>query len=173
MRLWPHRARPPADASASLERDERVLSWATTDAGEVIVATQRGLWLPARDGRRRLGWHEIDKAAWADGVLTLTAASVVAGDVLHELPPSQWNLAEPRELPAVVRARVSQSVAFTEHFDLEPSGGVRVVARRISGRDGLAWLVRYDEGTDGGDESVRAQVDRLVARARDGFVVGE
>jgi hypothetical protein len=59
---------------------------------------------------------------------------------------------------------VTRSVAFTAHHPL-PSGGVRVVARRVAGRDGLAWHVRYDDGTDVADPAVLAATAELVAEA--------
>jgi hypothetical protein len=37
-------------------------------------------------------------------------------------------------------------VAYTSHHPLN-AGGVRVVGRRVPGRNGLTWAVRYDAGT--------------------------
>jgi hypothetical protein len=67
-------------------------------------------------------------------------------------------------VPATVRDRVTKSVAFTGHFAV-PGGGVRVVSRRVPGRDGVDWHVRYDEGTDPGDPEVKALTDEIVAEA--------
>lgn len=161
MRLW--RERPPEQVRARFERDERVLTWGRTEDGQPVVATQRGLWLPGRD---RLGWHEIDRAAWDDGVLTLTPARVVDG-VIEESPPQQWTLGQPGKLPQIVQRRVTASVAYTDHVDLPPRGGVRIVARRVSGRDGLRWAVRFDEGTD--IAAVRHEAAVQLARAQERF----
>jgi hypothetical protein len=59
---------------------------------------------------------------------------------------------------------VTRSVAFTAHHPV-PGGGVRVVARRVAGADGLVWHVRYDDGTDLADPAVAAATAELVAEA--------
>src|SRR6266568_3498634 len=72
-RLW-RRERPPPEALGRLDSDERVVSWAALDDGSVVVATQRGLWLPATDGGERVLWHLVDRAVWREGTLTLVTA---------------------------------------------------------------------------------------------------
>jgi hypothetical protein len=134
---------------------------------QVLVATNRGLWLPERG---RLGWHEIHKAAWSGRELRITPADVAeerAGyRVLVDGPVVAYLLPEPGELPDQVRARVTRAVAYTSHYPL-PTGGVRVVGRRISGTDGLNWAVRYDSGTPVDVEQVVLVTDELVGAARD------
>jgi hypothetical protein len=66
-----------------------------------------------------------------------------------------------------VRDRVSRSVAYTRHHDV-PGGGVRVVARRVPGVDGVTWHVRFDEGTDAADPAVAEVTAELVAAASAG-----
>jgi hypothetical protein len=164
------RDQPPADATGQLEPDERVVGWALTEAGPAVVATQRGLWLPYEDGYRRIGWHEIDKATWADDTLTVIEGKPVGdGDFVEDLRPVSWALAQPRDIPKVVRARVDRSVAVTEHHDLRPTGGVRIVGRRVSGQDGLSWLARCDAGTNRRSPEVQEQVAELLAEARARF----
>jgi hypothetical protein len=152
-----------------LEPDERVLAWAQIGEGDdapVVVATNRGLWLP--DGSR-LGWHEIHKAAWSGRELRLTPAEVAEERpgyaVLVDAPVRSYLLLDPGELPDQVRARVTRSVAYTSHHPL-PVGGVRVVGRRVSGRDGLSWAVRYDAGTPVDAEPVVTVTDELVGAAQ-------
>jgi hypothetical protein len=77
-------------------------------------------------------------------------------------------LPEPRNIPSVVRARVMQSIAYSTHFPLPGGGGVRVVARRVSGLDGLAWSLRYDQRTDRDDPAVRAAATEALGRAQAG-----
>jgi hypothetical protein len=224
--------RPPAEATRPLARDERVLAWARTEGGGTVLATQLGLWLPARPdaavrsdvdlsgadlpsdvdlsdvdvrpgadhpsdvgvrsdlgsasgsgpdrdggpsdvdgapGRRgseRIGWHLVDKAVWRGGTLTVIAAEDPGDGVLVELPPRSVRLAEPRDLPPTVRARVERSIAYTRHHKLAPAGGVRVVGRRVPGRDGLSWQLVFDAGTDRNDPLLRVQTDELLAAAR-------
>jgi hypothetical protein len=77
-------------------------------------------------------------------------------------------LADPGDVPTAVRQRVTRSVAYTVHHPLS-TGGVRVVARRVPGMDGLAWHVRYDEGTETGDPALIATTAELVAEAATPF----
>jgi len=162
------RRRPklPAALRPALETDERVLAWAAVSEDQVVVATNRGLWLPDRG---RLGWHEIHKAAWSGRELRITPAEVAQERdgyaVLVDAPVSSYLLLEPGELPDQVRTRVTRSVGYTAHYPL-PAGGVRVVGRRVSGVDGLSWAVRYDAGTPVDLDQVRQVTDELVGAAR-------
>jgi len=150
---------------ADLERDERVLAWGATDDGEPMLATQLGLWAPMPDGRRRIGWHEINKAAWKEGLLTVTEAVHVESDVVEDAAPCRWSIAEPGKLPVIIRKRVEGSVAFTEHHSVG-AVGVRVVARRVPGRNGLSWWVRYDRPGDHERPDVPAKVEALLTEAQ-------
>jgi hypothetical protein len=162
------RRRPklPVTLRPALEPEERVLAWAAVSDEQVVVATNRGLWLPERG---RLGWHEIHKAAWSGRELRVTPAEVAEErpgySVLIDAPVLSYLLLEPGEVPDQVRARVTRSVAYTMHHAM-PVGGVRVVGRRISGRDGLSWAVRYDSGTPVDLEQVVRVTDELVEQAR-------
>jgi hypothetical protein len=155
---------PPADRPP-LARDERILAWAGSDVG-VLVATNLGLWLPPG----RLGWHEIHKALWDGRVLTVTAAQMVEERpgyaIVADLPPVPFTLGSPDDLPRTVRTRVTNSVGQSTHHALPGSGGVRVAARRVPGRDGLRWTVRYDPGVDHDDPVVAEVTGQLVEAAR-------
>jgi len=167
------RRTPPRDLRPKLDQGERLLAWARTvdEPAQAIVVTTFGLWLP---GRGRLGWHEIHKATWSGARLTVIPSVPVADPVpmdgagsyavLADGEPVTVALAEPGDVPAEVRARVTRSVAYTAHHPL-PDGGVRVVARRVPGVDGLAWHVRYDDGTPTSDPTVVAATTDLVAEA--------
>ncbi|BCJ29354.1 hypothetical protein [Actinocatenispora sera] len=156
------RSRLPVEAKRPFAASEHLVAWAPVGNGHAtggsagdgyLVATNRGLWLPGRD--ERLGWHEIHKATWSGRELVVTPARLVrsAGeapdapaDVFTDDEPVSYRIGDPGELPYQVRVRVTKSVAFSTHHEL-PNGGVRVVARRIPGVDGLHWALRYDEGT--------------------------
>ncbi|MPZ25023.1 MAG: hypothetical protein GEV12_00860 [Micromonosporaceae bacterium] len=161
------RRRLPAELRPPLNPDERVVGWAGTDTGGVVVASTAGLFLPGAD--RRLGWHEIHQAGWSGRALTVTAGEPVAQRegyaVTADRPPVTVHLPDPGDLPQVVRTRVTRSVSFTSHHRV-PGGGVRVVARRVPGTDGLTWAVRYDPGTDPDRPEVREATDALVAGHR-------
>jgi hypothetical protein len=160
----------PSKYRPALVRDERVLAWAlaTANGGDAsaVVVTTLGLWLPGV--AERLGWHQIHKATWAASKLTVIPAVEVsdAGPyrVMADGAPIVVTLSDPGDVPAKVRDRVTKSVAFTSHHPL-PVGGVRVVGRRVVGSNGLAWNVRYDEGTDVADPDVIGFTAELVAEA--------
>ena len=158
------RERPPADLVRRLDRDERLVSWAPLRFG-AVAATTRGLWLPSKDGYRRVGWELVDKAVWRDGVLTVTEAGLIDGLLLRDEPPIAVGLAEPRDLPPTVRRRVEASVVRSEVLPVA-GGAARFVARRIPGRDGVVWWARLEPGTPDSPQtraSVRARVDQLAA----------
>jgi hypothetical protein len=158
--------RLPAEGRPRLAQDERILAWAAVDNDGFLVATNRGLWLSVD---RRLGWHEINKAIWSGRALTVIPGPTIdfpgredLGLVVEETPVS-WTLTVPGQLPRQVHDRVTRSVAYTSHHMLPGQpGGVRVLARRVPGFDGLRWAVRYDQGVDGNDPAVRAATEELV-----------
>ncbi|RIV35690.1 hypothetical protein [Micromonospora radicis] len=170
MRLFRRRPKLPPTDRPPLDRDERVLAWAAVGNGEgdgVVVASNLGLWLPGRG--HRIGWHDIVKAVWSGRELTVTPGEQVADRdgyrVVAALPAERYLLLDPGELPHQVRTRVTKSVAYTQHHAL-PGGAGRIVGRRVSGVDGLTWMVHYDIGTPTDDDAVVAETDRLVAAAR-------
>jgi hypothetical protein len=162
------RRRLPAEARPRLEADERIVAWASAGDDQVVVLTNRGVWLPGADSR--LGWHEIHKATWSGSQLGLVAAREVgAGDgyvVVADAPAMVHTLLDPDKVPGQVQARVTKSIAYTEHHPLPGGGGVRVVARRVPGVDGLRWTVRYDEGVDPSLAEVTAATAELVEVGR-------
>lgn len=166
--------RLPAGVRPELAADERILSWAGTVGDAVVVVTNLGLWLPGAG--ERLGWHEIHKATWSGRQLALIAARELpagglesSGDyvVMQDQPPLVLTLLDPDRVPEQVRTRVNKSIAHTSHHPLAAGFGVRVVARRVSGVDGLRWTVRYDEGVDPAAPGVAEQTAALVSWARE------
>ena len=169
MALFGRRRKLPDSDRPALERDERVVAWASSPRG-ALVATNRGLWLPDGGGPARLGWNEIHKAVWTGEALAVTAAKLVEHgpgyDIVADRPTVEYRLADPGDLPAQVRARVTRSVGSSAHHPLPGSGGVRVVARRVPGTGGLAWTARFDPGVDHDDPIVREATAALVEQAR-------
>lgn len=166
MKLFRRRPPLPAEFRPALDAEERVLTWSRCEEG-VLVATNRGIWLP--EIAERLGWHEIHKVAWSGRELRITPAEVAEErdgyTVLSDGPVVTFLLLEPGELPDQVRTRVTRSVAYTTHHELE-HGAVRVVGRRVSGRDGLSWAVRYDSGSWTDWPAVVQETDALVGAAQ-------
>jgi hypothetical protein len=162
------RRRLPADQRPPLGPDERIVAWARTSEDRLVVATNLGLWLPFESVR--LGWHDIHKVTWSGRQLAVTAAEQVGeGEgyiVMADRPPVVYTLLDPDRVPEQVRTRVTRSVAYTSHHRVPGGGGVRVVARRVSGVDGLRWTVRYDAGTDPEFDGVGETIIQLVSDAR-------
>lgn len=168
---WLRRRQPPTEARRPLAADERVVSWAAHRGSGYLIATNRGLWLP--DRREQLGWDEIHKAVWSGRELTVLPGRLVSAagsgpdapvDVVADDEPAHYPLSDPGDLPHQVRVRVTRSVAYSTHHEL-PNGGVRVVARRVPGRNGLHWSLRYDPGTSlaGSEHDLVAE---MVAQAK-------
>ncbi|MDY7088306.1 MAG: hypothetical protein SYR96_24765 [Actinomycetota bacterium] len=157
----------PSALKPRLDPEERVVAWAPVADDAAVVATNHGLWLPG--GGKRLGWHEIHKAAWSGRELRITPAETAEEregyTVLVDGPIVTVLLLEPGQVPDQVRTRVTKSVAYTTHHPL-PTGGVRVVGRRVPGQNGLSWAVRYDSGTPVTLPAVVELTGELVATAR-------
>jgi hypothetical protein len=121
-----------------------------------------------------LGWHEIHKATWSGRALLVVPAAVAAThDTYAEMadrPTLNVTLLDPDKVPEQVRARVTKSVAYTSHHVL-PGGGVRIVARRVPGVDGLTWTVRYDPGTPPAPDAVGTLVTDAQAALSGGQTV--
>jgi hypothetical protein len=141
----------PDGFAGRLEPDERVLATASTADGAHLVVTSWGMWIPDRDGIRRVGWHLVSRAVWRNGALALVEADEVedlAGAVLlADRPARRFRLAEPGRLPEAVHARVEGSIRSRHHRDL-PGGGAWFVQRKVPGRDGTVLQIRPDPGTD-------------------------
>jgi len=138
------RDRPPGAATALLAQGERVVSWADTADGTVVLATPLGLWWPFADGARRIGWQRVSKAAWQDDLLSVTEAEDDEG-VLIDLPPVSVRLTVPRDLPFAVRQRVQGNIVRSDLVRVG-AGAVRFVQRRIPGADGTQWTARPEPG---------------------------
>ena len=141
MALFGRREQPPV--IPGLEPDERVVSWADTPDGAVVAVTRLGLWWP---GPRRIGWQFVNKATWREDVLTVVEAEVVDDLLLVDRPPVSVRLSVPRDLPPTVRKRVEGNIVQREVLAV-PGGSVRFVARRVPGRDGMAWWAHLEGGT--------------------------
>ncbi|MQA61743.1 MAG: hypothetical protein GEU86_09665 [Actinophytocola sp.] len=141
--------RAPADFTGALD-DEHVLADAATASGP-LVATSRGLWVPAVDGTRRIGWHMISKAGWRDGSLSVVEADETgrAGDALliADRRAVSYSLRPSGKLPKVVRERVNASISAAYHREL-PGGGAWFVQRKLLGVAAPILQVRAEPGTD-------------------------
>ncbi|WP_370947954.1 hypothetical protein AB5J62_10280 [Amycolatopsis sp. cg5] len=141
--------RVPEGFTGTLESGEHVVGSAAVDGGGFLVVTPLGLWIP--DGPRRVPWHLVAKAAWADGAFTLIEAEETghAGEavLLADLAPVKYRLKTPGKVPHLVRQRVTDSVRARHRQEL-PGGGAWFVQRKLPGQDGVVLQVRPDPGTD-------------------------
>jgi hypothetical protein len=158
----------PPGFTGSLEAHESVASVAELRAGGHLVATSLGLWVPADDGPRRIGWHLLSKVTWGNGELVVIEADEVgeAGEavLLQDREPHRYALVEPGKLPQAVHRRVTGSIRSRHHRDL-PGGGAWFVQRKVPGRDGIVLQVRADPGTD--QDSVRVLAAEVAAKIRE------
>lgn len=180
------RRRPalPAYARAWLSPEERVLTFASTPGGDLVVATPRGLWItdhaaaaartssngngesPAEqlDGKL-LTWESIVNAKWSENTLTVTSGAEAAPQIMRRLPPLSLALPEPADLPRVVQQRVERSVAVSHRRALSAGGSVLLVGRRVSGRDGLLWYAVFDCDADVDDQQAREDAAVMLESA--------
>jgi hypothetical protein len=153
--------RVPAGFPAVLDPGEHVLGSAEVTGSGWLLVTPLGLWIPEDGGARRVGWHLVAKAAWAEGVFTLTEAEEArtAGEavLLVDRAPKRFPLAAPGKVPYLVRQRVDGSIRSRYRKELS-EGGAWFVWRKVPGRDGAVLQVRADQGTD---------VDVVAAIARE------
>lgn len=140
----------PPGFPGTLEADERVLAVGVITGGGHLVVTSWGLWIPATDGVRRVGWHLVSRAAWGNGAIELVEADeeqAGAAVLLVDRPVQRLRLADPGRVPEIVHERVTASIRTRHHREL-PGGGAWFVQRKVPGRDGIVLQVRPDPGTD-------------------------
>jgi hypothetical protein len=158
----------PPGFTGTLDKEESVVVAAEVRDGGHLVATSLGLWVPAGDSHRRIGWHLLSKVTWGDGVLVVIEAEETgeAGDavLLTDLAPRRYPLADPGKLPQAVHRRVTGSIRSRHHRDL-PGGGAWFVQRKVPGRDGVVLQVRADPGTD--PDAVRTVAAEVAIKIRD------
>ncbi|MCW2606037.1 MAG: hypothetical protein JWO60_730 [Frankiales bacterium] len=160
MALFRRRPVPEAVSALALPAGERRAAWALLEDGRPVVATARGLLLPEREGL--LLWRQVERATWERPLLVVReVAEVSETGVLHELV-----LQDEGELPELVRQQVTGSVAWATTARLTPSGGVRIVGRRVPEAEELEWQLVFDAGTDLTDPLLRAQAEHALTSAR-------
>ena len=170
MALFHRRDAPPASALAALAPGERVVSWADTTDGRVVLATPRGVWWPEGAAARLIGWQFVSKATWRERVLALIEAEVDDDLIIVDRAPVSIELAVARNLPPTVRKRVEANVVHSEVAPIV-GGAARFVARRVPGEDGLRWWARLEPGTVDSAQVRSAVGARLSALRADWLAV--
>jgi hypothetical protein len=139
-------------------------------ADSVVMATRLGLWWPGEDSWRRIGWERIVRATWDEEGLSVVEGATDDRGIITDLPAVIAVLAEPRDLPAVIRTRVQSSISRSEQVQL-PAGTALIVARRVPGEDGLVWTARLDAGTPD-NPIVRLSLAQLLEQLSPGGSAG-
>ena len=175
-------ARPPeavrAAVAASPDPDERVLAGGVLARDEGwLAATSRGLRTVPADGTadgELWRWHEIGSAKWQaageGGSFTVVPLAEVEPGVQSRLPARRLVLLDRRDLPAVVRRRVDQTVVSSRRSPLPNGGSLLVVARRVPGQAEREWTVVFDDDATRNDpgarEVARQKLEEALAAER-------
>ncbi len=155
-------ARAEARAHAPLRPGEHLLAVARGAGGGLLAATDWALYHQAGRSWARLGWDQVGRVDWDEQrrvlVLTGLVPEVPARTVLC--------LARDWGLPAVAAERASWAKLFDQRISLNGEAGARVIARRVPGGPQVRWLVILDQGLDGADPGVRAELEAALAELR-------
>lgn len=145
--------------------DERVLAWARSTSGQIVATTQLGMHILGRDGHRMIGWHQISKGVWRDGILTVTESAEVDDQQIADKEPWGLQFTEPGNVPVVLRERVEQSIVAARYCRIS-SGSVWLIGRKIPGQNGLHWQYRPDPEVDPHDLQTHAEIAQLIQLER-------
>ena len=157
MRLRPRAARPRVDVGPG----ERLLAWAETGDGAVVLAgTRDAVYL---DGTR-VPWEQVEAADWDSDAGMFRLSEV--GTWGEQRREHTFSLGEPGRFLVLVRERVTASVVLQRHVPVRGAAGVRVIARRAPRGGPIAWFLDYDQGLDPSDPEVRALTEAALASAR-------
>jgi hypothetical protein len=167
----------PADVRAIVSPGERVIAWCHDVLDRPVVLTSQAAYLPGPDGHARLEYVDIANVQWQDPVLEVIPAASGATQRLE--------LTDPRDVPPVLRERVTASILITARVVLASGAGqgsvrvgkaaegsaggagARITARR-GGPDGSAifWQVVFDPGLDPDDPTLRRLADAAIGELR-------
>lgn len=153
-----------ARADAGVPGDERVITWGVGDKrepeGSFVIATDRALY-EQRSGSR-IAWQDVIKGTWEQPDFVI--------DYQGDSGPRRLRirLDEPRDLPAAVRDRVTDTVVVSEYRELVESQGAHFVARRSpgGGLEEIRWSIVFDSGLDPSDPVMRAKADDVLSELR-------
>lgn len=121
------------------------MAWSTSADDDAIVATDEAIYLGADE---RLAWDDIVRATWDPPSLVLVLDT-------QGTRTRQVTLPNAGDLPAVVRAYVTDSVVVSHQVEVAPGAGARLVARRAGLGGEIRWSVIFDEGLDSADPTLQ------------------
>ena len=147
---------PEVYARLDVRPKERVLAWSDDGAGRPVVATETALHLQrVPPDYARFGWEQIERASYEAGTLTVVLGEALGGATLRVPVGAE------RQLPVVVRDRITASVVVDRFVALSGDAGVRVVGRR--GADGgVTWRIDLDAELEGDPRAGAASQEALA-----------
>ena len=138
---------------------ERILAWVDDGSGRPVVASDTALHVQRIPPEySRLGWEQIERASYDSGVLTVVLGAEPGGVTLR-VP-----VGDGRDLPVVVRDRVTASVIVDRYVVIDGERGVRIVGRRGPAGD-IAWRTDLDPELVG-DPAARAAAQQALVEVR-------
>ena len=158
------RLSPQIRESMGIPEDERVITFGVGDSSDVdhtyVVATDEALY-DQRSGTR-IAWQNVIKGTWEQPEFVI--------DFHGENGPRRLRIRmdDPRDIPAAVRDRVTDTVVISEYREFGEGVGAHFVARRTpgGGLDEIRWSVVFDAGLDSTDSILRSRADDILAELR-------
>jgi hypothetical protein len=155
---------PGVKDQLELRPKEKILAWVDDGSGRVVVASETALHLQRTPpAYSRFGWEQVERASYDAGTLTVVLTPELGSATLR-IP-----VGEGRELPVVVRDRVTASVLVNRFVPLRGDAGVRIVGRR-QGNGEVLWRSELDATLA---EDATAQGEAAIALAEVRAEVGE
>jgi hypothetical protein len=147
-----------------LRPKEKVLAWVDDGSGRVVIASETALHLQRTPpAYSRFGWEQVERASYDSGTLTVVLTPELGSATLR-IP-----VGERRELPVVVRDRVTASVLVNRFVPLRGDAGVRIVGRRQENGE-VIWRSELDAALA---DDAAAQGEAAIALAEVRAEVGE
>ena len=163
---WLKRSRAvlPASVRAAMgmTRGEKVLAWAPLARSRGHVALTVTHVHAALTGEQPIAvaWDAVAHASWDDPLL------VVVFDADGQQLRMSLDLAEPGDVPEVLRERVTSTVVFEGHRLLTAEVGARFIDRRAVGAGPVRWSVAFDDPAAAANPANRALADTALAALR-------
>ncbi|MGA0209087.1 MAG: hypothetical protein ACO3LZ_04115 [Candidatus Nanopelagicales bacterium] len=147
-----------------IPEDERLIAWGEGEPDEaqttLVAATDQALY-EQRSGTR-IPWADVIKGTWEQPDLVV---DFQGGAGVRRI---RIRVGMPRDLPAAVRDRVTDTVVVSEYRELGDDAGAHFVARRTpgGGLEEITWSVVFDSGLDSTDATLRSKADRILGELR-------
>ena len=148
-------------ASLAPGQTDRVLAWAATVDGRLVVLGPDALSHGSGDDWRHVGWHEIERGGWNAETEQLQWQTYAGARGSAALP-------DPARVPEVFRERVAASLVLEQFVPVTTGGdrGAIVSARRPPGTGAITWHTTLTRGVTWRTPGVRELADDALRRLR-------